>query len=214
MEIRRALLFVAVAGAVLEGLIACSSSSHPDSAQTGADSSPVSPGTPGTPADASTKDAGDAGPDASDGASTAIDAQSPPCLGDTTLNLEGGTPCSGTDCSAVCSNIFAHYRQGVAEHAAACISKLSSCTDPTVAFACVDDALARACAVSSATSYCTPLVKSCDPTEFTITQSGCEIFATGMNEAGRDIFGGCIQAKVDAGTCPDEVAECANEIRQ
>lgn len=171
----------------------------------------------------------DAGQDA-DGSSDAADGQvvSGPCLDDNPAPTDGGTDggadgsaapvCPPGPCSVICANIVAHYKLGVAQVAVACLLDLPSCAVPTDVFACVDMALGMACADPTSTGYCTPLVKACDPNAggpgANIDQAGCESFAHGMSSSGRSAFAGCLQSKIDGGTCPAEVVVCADDIRQ
>jgi hypothetical protein len=85
-------------------------------------------------------------------------------------------------------------------------------------FTCVDTAAGMACADPTSKGYCGALVKPCDPNAggagSNIDEQGCELLTNGMSSSGRSAFAGCLQSKIDAGTCPAEVVNCADEIRQ
>lgn len=143
-------------------------------------------------------------PDA--GVDSGVDASAPP-----------ECPASGT-CSAICAHIVDHYKLGVAQVAVRCLLALSSCSTTTDVFNCVDTALGMACADPTSKPYCGGLVKPCDPnaggTGSNISEQGCESFANGLSANGRSAFAGCLQGKIDAGTCAVEVVMCGDDIRQ
>ena len=133
---------------------------------------------------------------------------------------EGGIPICPTTgtCVTYCNDIVDHYKLGLAQVAVTCILKLPSCSTPSDVRTCVDDALLASCKDTTSAGYCKPLVKTCDPNAggfgSNIDELGCESFANGLNTSGRDTFSGCIQGKIDAGTCPTEIIACTDQIRE
>ena len=144
-----------------------------------------------------------------------------PCWDDKPAPIDAsatpGCPSSAT-CSAICEHVVDHYKLGVAQVAIACLVALPSCSTQSDVYACVDKALGNACADPAAPAYCTSIVKACDPNAgglgSSIDQQGCVTFANGFSAAGRSTFAGCLQSKIEAGTCPTEVVTCADEIRR
>ncbi len=202
-------LTIACAAALMFG---CSSSDKPPYASTRGDGSPseASPATDGALADR------DAGP----GDATDEPFVNGPCLDDKPAPLDGGAPDCGASatCGSFCTRILDHYKLGVAQTAIACLVALPSCSNTNDVRTCVDVALGNVCADPTADGYCTAIVKKCDPNAggagSNIDQQGCVGFANGLTASGRSTFQGCLQSKIEAGTCPAEVVTCADEIRQ
>ena len=193
-------------------LVACSSE------KPGASSGNVASSSGGA-SDASSPTREDAGSDSGllDGGSgdAGADAAAGPCLGDNPASPDGGAAdCAANGCTTSCANVEAHYRGGVADFAVRCLAGLPSCADPSNVIACVELARARSCTAAGSAAFCMPRVVACDPQGFAISEQGCESFAQAMTDAGRAVFADCIDTKVDAGTCADEVGECADQIRQ
>lgn len=145
-----------------------------------------------------------------------------PCLDESSVTIDGGagpTECtSSSSCSAYCSNVRDHYKLGIAQTAIACIAQLGGCSNVGEVGNCVDKAIGRACKDSTSPAYCSPLVTSCDPAAgqsgSNVDEDGCERFANALSAAGRSTFSGCIQSKIDAGTCATEIVTCGDEIRR
>jgi len=205
-----ALLTLACANALIYG---CSSSDKPPYASTtgdGAGNGEASPRADGPLAD---QDAG---------ANDATDAPfvNGPCLDDKPAPLDGGAPDCGASatCGSFCTRILDHYKLGVAQTAISCFLALPSCGNANDVRTCVDKALGNVCADPTADGYCTGIVKKCDPNAggagSNIDQKGCVDIANGLTGSGRTTFLGCLQSKIEAGTCPAEVVTCADEIRQ
>lgn len=165
-------------------------------------------------------DAQDERPLFSDDGSCLNDKAAPTIDGGFTGGDDAGVPICGTTgtCVTYCNNIVAHYKLGVAQVAVTCLRDLPSCSDVLDVNLCVDRALGQACKDTTSPAYCTPLVKPCDPNAggfgSLIDQAGCESFANGLSASGRTALSDCIQSKIDAGTCPNDVRLCTDEIRQ
>ncbi len=159
---------------------------------------------------------GDAGADA--------DAEpfSQPCLDDTpayAFDAGSAAPnCPAGSCATHCANIIANYKLGLAQVAVACLRELPDCSEVTAVRACVDSAMAAACVDSTSAAFCGPLVTACDPNAggagSQIDEVGCRTLVHGMSAGGRSVFGACIEAKINAGTCAAEVSECGDAIRE
>lgn len=201
-------------------LAACSDSRPAPPAGTTGTAPPVPTGT--TSPDGGPSPLGDAQADAPS------DGEVFRCLGEAPLTLDGGdggdggaapTACpSSPTCSAHCADIATNYKLGIAQFAIQCVQALPSCTDPVGVRNCVDLAMGAACVDSTSTAYCQPLVAACDPmaggSGSNIDQAGCERFGHALAPAGRAAFSACLTSKIEAGTCPVEVIDCANEIRE
>jgi hypothetical protein len=167
----------------------------------------------------------DAGGDvAADASDDEPDTSTPfQCLDDRPAPIDAGVDAGDTSCpetgacSAECAAVRDHYKLGVAQVAIRCIKGLPSCDEPADVRSCVDKALLAACPDSTATTYCEGLVPACDPNAggpgSQIDQKGCEAIANGLTASGRATFSNCVNAKIEAGTCPTEVALCADAIR-
>ena len=191
----------------------CSSSDKPPYASVSGEASPSSEAAP--PTDGPLADR-----DASPGDATDELPVNGPCLDDKPAPLDGGAPDCGASatCGGFCTRILDHYKLGVAQTAIACLVALPSCSSRNDVTTCVDKALSNVCADPTADGYCTMIVKKCDPDAggagSNIDQQGCVAFANGFTASGRSAFQGCLESKIEAGTCPAEVVTCANEIRQ
>jgi len=207
-------LFVAIVAIGLDvALVGCSSDKPPPSGVGPTGNDGQAPGEASTRSDSSTLG------DAADAAVDQIVFMNGPCVDDKPApELDGGMPLCPTtgDCAGYCANIRDHYKLGVAQLATACILKLASCATPSDVSSCLGIALGNVCADSTAAPYCTSFVKTCDPNAgalgSTITQEGCVSLARGLSASGRSAFLGCVQSKIDAGTCPVEFVTCDNEI--
>jgi hypothetical protein len=117
-----------------------------------------------------------------------------------------------------CANIVAHFKRGLAQYAVGCLLELPSCSNELDVNLCIDNALLRSCPDTTSAAYCTPLVTACDPNAgeagSLIDQPGCESVAHGLSAGGRDVFAACIESKVNAGTCPNDVRLCTDQIRR
>ncbi len=165
-------------------------------------------------------DAKDDQPLLSDDGSCLNDKAAPTIDGGFTGGDDAGVPICSTlgTCVTYCNDIVAHYKLGLAQVAVTCLRKLPSCSDVVDVSLCVDTALGQACKDTTSAAYCTPLVKPCDPNAggfgSLIDQPGCESFGNGLNASGRTALSDCIQSKIEAGTCPNDVRLCTDEIRQ
>lgn len=154
-----------------------------------------------------------AGLDAADAADAA------PCIGDA---YDGGTAplarCPAGACKAACERVVPKYKGGVADAMVTCLSGVAACDPGRDVTACLDRALGRACATPEANATCSTIVPQCDPNAggvgSAISQEGCASIVRGMSTAGSDEFVACIRAKIAAGTCPREVATCAEDVRR
>jgi len=126
-------------------------------------------------------------------------------------------PATGT-CATYCNDIVAHYKLGVAQVAVTCMRQLPDCSQVLDVRLCVQNALMAACQDTTAPGACAPLVLPCDPNAgglgSLIDQNGCEAFMRGLNPTGRGALASCIQGKIDAGTCANEVTQCTDQIQQ
>ena len=194
-------------------LFGCSSRDPP---QFSSSSAGGLPGTEAGPTGDGAAADGDAGP----GDATTDPIVNGPCLDDKPAPLDASAlDCTASaTCSAACARVLDRYKLGVAQTAIACLLALPSCSTATAVRACVDTALGNACPDGTSAGYCTPIVKACDPNAggvgSNIDQQGCVSVANGLSSAGRSTFTGCLQSKIEAGTCPTEVVTCADEIRQ
>ena len=141
------------------------------------------------------------------------------CLGDAPPAADAGVACSASGpCSEACQRITSSYKAAVARAAIECIAALPSCEVTADVVPCVDQALQRACPDPTSAGFCAPLVTACDPNAgdagSAISLAGCELFANGLSSAGRTTFAACIEDKINQGTCPAEIASCADSIRQ
>ena len=133
---------------------------------------------------------------------------------------DAGTPICPTtgSCVTSCNDVVAHYKLGVAQVSVTCLRKLPSCANIDDVRLCVDNALGASCKDTTSPAYCTPLVKPCDPNAgglgSQIDEQGCESFGNGLSASGRDALSTCIHGKIDAGTCPNDVRLCTDQIRQ
>jgi len=148
--------------------------------------------------------------DASDAADAAV------CLGET---HDGGAPLGRcpASCKATCERNVPRYKGAVADALVTCLAARPTCSDGDVTL-CLDRALAITCDTAEAQSACRGIVTRCDPNAggvgSAISQEGCESIVRGMTAAGRAELFACIEAKIVAGTCPREVATCAEDIRR
>ena len=194
---------------------ACSQQTSPPSAivtPTPGGTSTTSPdGAPLPPSDAAISDANSA--DAADTADAA------PCLGDT---FDGGTAplarCPAGACKAACERVVPKYKGGVADAMVTCLAAATACDPARDVTACLDRALGRACNTAEASTTCSSVVTQCDPNAggvgSAISQEGCSWIVRGMSSAGSAELVACIRAKIAAGTCPREVATCAEDVRR
>lgn len=167
-------------------------------------------------------DAGDAAtqPPLSDDGSCLDDRPAPTIDGGFEGGDDKGVPICPTTgaCATYCNDVVAHYKLGLAQVIVTCLRKLPSCSQLLDVQLCVDNALAEACKDPTATNACTPLVLPCDPNAggfgSAIDQPGCELYMRGLNPNGRGVLSSCIQNKIDAGTCKNEVDQCTSQIRQ
>jgi hypothetical protein len=210
------ILIGAVATSFLElTLFGCSSSDKPGYGSSSSSGSPSTPSEGGAQGDGAAAD-GDGGP----GDATTDPIVNGPCLDDKPAPLDGGAPDCGASatCGAICARVSDHYKLGVAQTAIACLVALPSCSTASDVRSCVDKALGNACTDSTSAAYCTSIVKACDPNAggfgSNISQQGCLSLANGFSASGRSTFKGCLQGKIEAGTCPAEVVTCADDIRQ
>jgi hypothetical protein len=110
------------------------------------------------------------------------------------------------------------YLPGVAEAVIACLGTKAACDPALDPVNCTDLATDKACPSASAKAQCTQVVPACDPNAggigSSITQEGCEMFARAMTDAGAAEFFGCLQQKIDSGTCAADNVLCADAIRR
>ena len=125
-------------------------------------------------------------------------------------------PTTGT-CVGNCNDVVARYKLGVAQVAVTCMRQLPDCSNVLDVRLCVENALAAACQDTTAPGACAPLVLPCDPKAgmfgSLIDENGCEGLVRGLNPTGRGVLTTCVQNKIDAGTCPNEVDQCTNELQ-
>jgi len=231
LRARDALLLLGLVGGSAESIVACSSSEKPapsgggggggvgggsgDGSTTDADAL-----RDGAPDQYSSADAADDRPLFSDDGACLDDKPAPTIDGGFTGGDDAGVPICATTgtCVTYCDDIVAHYKLGVAQVAVTCLRKLPSCSDVVDVSLCVDNALGESCKDMTSPAYCTPLVKPCDPNAggagSLIDEPGCESFGNGLNASGRSALSACIQSKIDAGTCPNDVRLCTDQIRQ
>lgn len=207
-------------------MIACSSSDRPGASVgvTGEDASTVERS---TVADGSSdQKSPEGGADATADGALSDDGA---CLDDKPApTLDGGfkgandagvpiCPATGT-CVTHCENVVANHKLGVAQVAVTCILQLPSCANVVDVNLCVDNALGASCKDTTSPAYCASLVKPCDPNAGApgtlIDEPGCESIANGLSASGRNALATCIKGKIDAGTCPNEVVQCTNQLRQ
>lgn len=121
-------------------------------------------------------------------------------------------------CVTYCNDIVAHYKLGVAQVAVTCMRQLPDCSKVLDVRLCVENALAEACQDTTTPGACAPLVLPCDPNAgglgSLIDENGCEAFMRGLNPTGRGALASCIQGRIDAGTCANEVTQCTDQIQQ
>lgn len=214
---------VVLAGSVL-GIIACSSDDKPPGLGSGSSASSTSSGSTGstgsTTSSGALTDAGDEGGSSSTSSSsssgTADAAPETPCVGDDPVKKDGGTlpsSCPGSaTCSARCTKIAKNFRVGLAQTAIDCFTSLPSCDDTPKVFRCISTMLSVACTDPTATDFCKPLVTACDPNAGTGSGSvdigGCASLVTALSADGRATFKTCMEDKIAAGTCPEQVGDC------
>lgn len=218
---RFAIVFGAVVGGGAALVFGCSSSDRPaaSSGTTGFDAS--------APVEGSVR--GDAGgdQDIADAASDQQFSDDGHCLDDLPAPTIDGGFVGGDDagvpicpktgnCVTYCNDIVAHYKLGVAQVAVTCMRQLPDCSQALDVRLCVQNAGMAACQDTTAPGACTPLVLPCDPNAggigSLIDQSGCEAIMRGLSSTGRGVLASCIQGKIDAGTCANEVTECTDKI--
>jgi hypothetical protein len=211
-----------------ESMIACSSDRPaPSGGITGGGTGGLDGSTAGRDASAdssgdrdSSADAADDRPSFSDDGACLNDKPAPTIDGGFKGGDEAGVPICPTTgtCVTYCNDIVAHFKLGIAQVAVTCILQLPSCSNVLDVNLCVDNALGASCKDTTSPGYCTPLVKPCDPNAggmgSLIDEVGCESFANGLNAAGRSTLSTCIQSKIEAGTCPNDVVQCTDQIRQ
>jgi len=225
------IVLLGIVGGSAESVIACSSEGRPPPAGGGTGTGSGTGGGDGSTTDADTlrdsaadrdgsADATDDRPLFSDDGACLDDKPAPTIDGGFTGGDDGGVPICPTTgtCVTYCNDVVAHYKLGIAQVAVMCIRKLPSCSDVADVSLCVDNALGASCKDMSSPAYCTPLVKPCDPNAgglgSLIDEPGCESFGNGLSAAGRSALSACIQSKIDAGTCPNDVRLCTDQIRQ
>ena len=225
---RHAILLLGIVGGSAESVLACSSEKPPASGGGGAAGGGNGPTTHGNLADSSgdqdsgadAADAADDRPRISDEGSCLDDKPAPTVDGGFKGGNEAGVPICPTTgtCVTYCDDIVAHYKLGIAQVAVTCLLKLPSCSNLVDVNLCVDKALGESCKDTTSPGYCASLVKPCDPNAgqlgSLIDEPGCESIANGLNASGRSTFSMCIQSKIAAGTCPNEVRLCTDQIRQ
>jgi hypothetical protein len=146
------------------------------------------------------------------------------CLDDTGAAPDC-TADAGIACNAACNHYAGNYKAGVARDIANCLLKLPSCESPTQdneIAACVQSALARACADTTADTFCTPHVAQCVGTPdgggpdggsmAGLEQMECRELATGLNSAGRAAFTTCLQNGMGTGYCRPDPTTCIDNI--
>jgi hypothetical protein len=164
-----------------------------------------------------TTDASDAGTD------------SGACLGDTAPADAGDAGDGGLDCTAAadtacqagCEAALANLRAGIAFAAADCILKLPSCEGAAtdVIGACIEAAAGKACADSTAATYCQDVFAACTDAGAPVdagdaggfTQADCEKAAVALNQTGRDTFMSCMVESGGSG-CADPQA-CLDALK-
>lgn len=224
MRTRHAMLLLAIVGGSAESVVACSSERPEASGGTtrGPDGSTGDGAVladSGSDGDGGADAAGD-GPRFSDDGACLDDKPAPTIDGGFKGGDEAGVPVCPTTgtCASYCDDVVAHYKLGVAQVAVTCILALPSCSNLLDVNLCVDTALGESCKDTTSSGYCTPLVKACDPNAggagSLIDELGCESFANGLSASGRSAFSTCIQSKIEAGTCPNDVRLCTDQIRQ
>ncbi len=226
---RHAVLLLGILGGAAESVVACSSSDRP--AASGGTSGGIGGGVDASTTDGAglgdssgdrdiSVDAADDRPQFSDDGACLNDKPAPTIDGGFKGGDEAGVPICPTTgtCATYCDDIVAHYKLGIAQVAVTCILALPSCSNVLDVNLCVDNALGESCKDMTSPGYCTPLVKPCDPNAggagSLIDEPGCEVFANGLNASGRNTLSTCIQSKIDAGTCPNDVRLCTDQIRQ
>lgn len=162
--------------------------------------------TPGNDAGAEDTDADAAPPDDPD-ASTDPDADEPDppaCLDDSVpaVNCFDALP---TSCAEVCEHIVDSdwgLKSGVLQEMVSCLGSLPSCDDGMIsdeAWACRDDAVAKACVTNNDTEICKPLVTSCatEGWENLFTQEVCEQTIAAIDENEQERFVICVTEGID-----------------
>jgi hypothetical protein len=160
------------------------------------------------------------GADAADAATDGYYADGASEDGGSCLTDDGIAPtCEGilsADCATACNQYVTNYKKGVGRAIVECVGKLATCVGAENAIAaCVQGALAKACADPSAATYCDPLATSCnaDSGSTPVLDKGeCTDLATGLNQAGRDAFTSCV-TEGTAGYCKSDAYVCIDLIQ-
>lgn len=156
-------------------------------------------------ADAASPDDPDASPDADASTDPDADEPDPPaCLDDSApaVNCFDALP---TSCAEVCEYIVDSdwgLKSGVLQEMVSCLGSLPSCDDGIVsdeAWACRDDAVAKACVTNNDKEICEPLVTSCatEGWENLFTQEVCEQTIAAIDENEQERFVICVTEGID-----------------